>query len=115
MIARRVLLALSVGVLFLSRAQAQTPAVQYTWPTGISDWFHNFGTGTGVLSNSGSGDLLITENSATAGTGAAWSDGFNTIRDTPSPKYSSGQYGGADYTGLASLQFDMGHNGSGPI
>ncbi len=41
--------------------------------------FKNFGAGSGTLGNSG-GALTITETSATPGTGAAWSDGFNTIK-----------------------------------
>src|SRR5947207_1285964 len=110
MIARRILLVLGVAALFAAQAGAQTPGVLYTWPSTTSDWFKNFGGGTGVLSNSG-GALQIAESSATPGTGAAWSDGFNTDRES----HGSGSAGGLDLTGLASLQFDMGHNGSAPI
>jgi hypothetical protein len=64
------------------------------------------------LANSG-GALQITETSATPGTGAAFSDGFNTIRDVA--PFSSGCCGGLDLTGLSSLEYDMSQNGSGPI
>src|SRR5690242_10844073 len=109
---RHVLVALAAlagaGTLLGSQgARAQTPAVLYTFPSGTQDWFKNFGGGTGLLANSG-GALQITENSATAGTGAAWSDGFNTGKES----YGIGSAGGVDLTGLSSLQFDLGHNGS---
>ena len=81
---RRLLITLfALGLsLSLHQAKAQTPGVLYTWPSTTSDWYQNFGGGSGTLSNSG-GALQIAETSATPGTGAAWSDGFNTIRDTP--------------------------------
>ena len=102
------------GLSFLIHsASAQTPGVLYTWPSTTSDWFQNFGGGTATLSNSG-GALQIAETSGTAGTGNAYSDGFNTIRDTPAT-FGSGCCGGLDLTGLSSLEFDMGQNGSGPI
>src|SRR3982750_3050798 len=84
-----------------SQARAQTPGTLYTWPSGTQDWFKNFGAGTGTLGNSG-GALTITETSGTPGTGAAWSDGFNTIRDN-SP-FTTGCCGGIDLTGLSSLE-----------
>jgi hypothetical protein len=99
--------------LFLPYASAQTPDVVYTWPSGTQDWFKNFGAGTGTLSNSG-GALQIAETSGTPGTGAAWSDGFNTIHDA-SALFGSGCCGGIDLTGLSSLEFDMGHNGPNPV
>src|SRR3954452_15728705 len=87
--------------LLIPNAGAQTPGVLYSWnPAGVQDWFKNFGTGTGNLANSG-GSLQITETSATAGTGAAWTDGFNTIRDVA--PFTSGCCGGIDLTGLSSL------------
>jgi hypothetical protein len=99
--------------LVASQTQAQSPGVLYSWnPAGVQDWFKNFGTGTGNLANSG-GSLQITETSATAGTGAAWTDGFNTIRDVA--PFTSGCCGGIDLTGLSSLQFDLGHSGVGNI
>src|SRR5215212_385670 len=102
-----------IFALSVSHARAQTPGVVYTWPSGTQDWFKNFGAGTGTLSNSG-GALQITETSGTPGTGAAWSDGFNTIHDA-SALFGSGCCGGIDLTGLSSLQFDMGHNGPNPV
>ena len=104
---------LSAVLSLATTTRAQTPGTLYTFGSGISDWFKNFGTGTGTPSNS-AGSLLITETSATAGTGAAWSDGFNTIRDTP-PIFGSGCCGGIDLTGLSTLEFDLGHNGVGNV
>ena len=90
---------------------AQTPGVIYTWAGGTtSDWIQNFGSGTATLSNPG-GVLQILETSATAGASAAFSDGFNTARES----YGIGTAGGLDLTGLTSLQFVMGHNGVGNI
>ncbi len=92
--------------------RAQTPGVLYTWPSGVTDWFRNFGAAntSGTLANSG-GALQIAETSATAGGSQAFTDGFNTIRDA----FPSGSAGGLDVTGLSSLQFDIGHNGVGNI
>src|SRR4051812_14520507 len=58
--------ALAALGLVLPRANAQTPGVLYTWPTGTQDWFKNFGAGStsATLANSG-GALQITETSAT--------------------------------------------------
>ena len=95
------------------KAAAQTPGTLYTFPSGTQDWFRNFGAAStsATFSNSGgSGALLISETSTVAGGSQAFSDGFNTIRDL-----GTGQAGGLDLTGLSSLQFDMGHNGSAPI
>src|SRR4029078_909728 len=93
---------LAVLGLLISNVSAQTPDVLYTWPATTSDWFKNFGAGTGTLANSG-GALAITETSGTARQGAAWTDGVNTIRDTPA-LFGSGCCGGLDVTGLTSLQ-----------
>ncbi len=93
-------------------AAAQSPSTLYAFPAGTADWFKNFGTGTGTLGNSG-GALTITETSATPGTGAAWSDGFNTISDQA--PFTSGCCGGLDLYGLTSLSLDFGHNGAGPV
>ena len=108
------ILALTAILGLMSRARAQTPGVLYTFPSTTSDWGFNFGSGTATLSNS-AGSLLITETSATAGTGAAWSDNFNTIRDTPPGSFPSFCCGGLDLTGLSSLEFDIGHNGPNPV
>jgi len=100
--------------LLLTEARAQTPGVVYTWPTNASDWFFNFGGGgaSATYANSG-GALQITETSGTAGASVASSDGFNTIRDTTG--FGSGCCGGIDLTGLSSLEFDLGHNGTNPV
>lgn len=107
--------ALAVLGLLIPNANAQTPGVLYTWPSTTSDWSKNFGAGStsATLSNSG-GALQILETSATAGGTQAFSDGFNTIRDTPAT-FGIGCCGGIDLTGLSSLQFDLGHNGVGNV
>src|ERR1043166_908089 len=99
----------------LQKANAQTPGVLYTWPSTTSDWVKNFGAGStsATLANSG-GALQITETSTAAGGSQAFSDGFNTIRDTPA-SFGSGCCGGLELTGLSSLEFDMGHNGVGNV
>ncbi len=107
------LLALAGVGLSVKPAAAQSASSLYTFDSGVSDWAHNFGTGTGTLGNSG-GALTITETSATPGTGAAWSDGFNTIKDTGAP-FTSGCCGGLDLYGLSSISLDFGHNGSAPV
>jgi hypothetical protein len=101
--------------LALNHANAQTPGVLYTWPSGTQDWFRNFGAGntSAILSNSG-GALQITETSAAAGGSQAFTDGFNTSHDSGGLFFSGGA-GGLDVTGLSSLQFTLGHNGSAPI
>jgi hypothetical protein len=100
--------------LCLRSANAQTPGVLYTWPSTTSDWFRNFGAvnTSATLANS-AGSLQITETSATAGGSQAFSDGFNTIRDTAG--FGSGCCGGIDLTGLSALEFDMAHSGAGPV
>src|SRR4029079_13718175 len=62
--------------------------------------------------NSG-GALTITETSATPGTGAAWSDGFNTISDQA--PFTSGCCGVLDISGLSVISVDFGHNGASPV
>src|SRR5438552_4153626 len=84
----------------LHYANAQTPGVLYTWSSaGVQDWFKNFGavSTSATLDNPGPGALVITETSAAAGGSQAFSDGFNTIRD--SAPFSSGCCGGIDLTG----------------
>src|SRR5262245_55657650 len=74
---------------------AQTRGTIYSWTAaGLQDWFKNFGSGTATLSNPG-GILQILETSATAGASAAYSDGFNTARES----YGIGNAGGLDLTG----------------
>lgn len=116
MIALRILLTVGICIVFHAHAHAQTPGLLYTWSSpGVQDWFKNFGAGStsATLANS-SGALQITETSAAAGGSQAFADGFNTIRDA-SLLFPSGSAGGLDATGLSSLHFDMGHNGSAPI
>ena len=82
------------------------------FPAGIQDWFKNFGAGTGTLGNSG-GDLDNHRNQRNCRPGAAWSDGFNTIRDRA--PFTSGCCGGLDLTGLSGNSVDFGHNGANPV
>src|SRR5690349_12192040 len=107
------LLALGAVSMLAAPVAAQTESTLYSFASGTSDWFKNFGAGDGTLGNSG-GALTITETSATPGTGAAWSDGFNTIKDTGVP-FTSGCCGGLDLYGLSSISLDFGHNGSAPV
>ncbi|MEX0641862.1 MAG: hypothetical protein WD468_04135, partial [Pirellulales bacterium] len=105
-----------IGVCVASQAFAQTSGVLYTWaPAGVQDWFRNFGAANtaATLANPG-GAFEVTETSATAGGSQAFSDGFNTIRDA-SGLFGLGCCGGIDLTGLSSLEFDLGHNGTSPI
>src|SRR5690606_8559000 len=90
---------------------AQSPQVLYTWEgtAGVQDWARNFGTNTVTLDNDTPGILTITE-TGTPGTGVAIRDGFNRIIEA-----STGATGGLDLTGLNFLEFDMGHNGLGPV
>ena len=106
---------LAVFSVSIKAGHAQTAGTLYTFPTGTSDWFRNFGAAntSATLTNS-SGSLLITETSTVAGGSQAFSDGFNTIRDTPAT-FAAGCCGGLDLTGLSSLQFDLGHNGVSPV
>src|SRR5262245_28759812 len=102
MMTRRVLIpSLVLVCLLVSQTGAQTPGVLYTWSAGTSDWFKNFGAGStsATLGNSG-GALEIVETSTAAGGSQAFSDGFNTIRDTPAA-FGVGCCGGIDLTGLS--------------
>jgi hypothetical protein len=91
----------------------QSPGPIYTWngTANVQQWALNFGgTGAGVsLSNTIPGELTITE-TGTPGASIAPSDGANRIRES-----STVASGGLDLTGLTSLQFDIGHNGTAPI
>lgn len=106
--------AVSMTVCFATQAFAQTPGVLYTWTSGTSDWFRNFGAAsTSATFANSAGSLQITETSATLGGSQAFTDGFNTIRDVGG--FGSGCCGGIDLTGLSSLEFDIGHNGVNPV
>lgn len=95
----------------LHTAHAQSPQVLYTWEgTGnVQDWARNFGDNTVTLDNNTPGILTITE-TGTPGAGVAIRDGFNRIIEA-----STGASGGLDLTGLDFLEFDLGHNGVGPV
>src|SRR5678809_627952 len=109
------ILALAAILGLATTGRAQTAGTLYTFPSSTSDWFKNFGAGStsATLINSG-GALQILETSTAAGGSQAFSDGFNTIRDTPSV-FGIGCCGGIDLTGLGSLEFDLGHNGPNPV
>jgi hypothetical protein len=106
---------LAITSSLISTAKAQTPTVLYTFPSGVQDWFRSFGGGsTSATFANSAGALQIIETSAAVGGTQAFSDGFNTIRDA-SGIFPAGSAGGLDLTGLSSLQFDLGHNGSAPV
>lgn len=92
-------------------ANAQSPSVLYTWDgaASVDDWAKNFGTNNVTLDNSTPGVLTIVE-TGSAGSGVAIRDGFNRIIEA-----STGASGGLDLTGLDYLEFDLGHNGTGPV
>ena len=96
---------------FSSAALAQSPSVLYTWNgTGnVQNWVKNFGTNTLTLDNTIPGELTLIE-TGTAGSTVAVSDGANRVRES-----STAASGGTDLTGLDFLEFDLGHNGAGPI
>lgn len=109
------LLAASACALIVSPSFAQSPSVLYTWDnTGnaapnIESWVKNFGTNTVTLDNATFGTLTITE-TGSPGSTVAISDGSNRVRES-----AIGASGGTDVLGLDYLEFDLGHNGSGPI
>jgi hypothetical protein len=107
-------LALSIA----SIAAAQSPSVLYTWDnTGavspnVEAWNRNFGAAStsATLSNAVLGSLSIVETSTALGGSQAFTDGGNRVRES-----STASSGGTDLTGLDYLEFDLGHNGAGPI
>jgi hypothetical protein len=109
---RRIALA-SFGVLSLavsSVSLGQSAGPIYTWNgTGnVRGWVKNFGTNTATLSNLIPGELTILE-TGTTGEDLAITDGANVVRE------GSSASGGLDLTGLSSLEFDIGHNGTAPV
>jgi hypothetical protein len=109
-----------LSVTICSRTFGQSPSVLYTWDaTGnpspnLEAWTRNFGAGgtSATLDNLIPGTLTITETSTAAGLGLsqAFTDGANRVRES-----STSASGGTDLTGLDFLEFDLGHNGAGPI
>ncbi|MAT71644.1 MAG: hypothetical protein CMJ58_19230 [Planctomycetaceae bacterium] len=96
--------------LLATSAQAQSPRVLYTWDgaADVDDWAKNFGTNDVLLDNNVAGQLRIVEIGA-PGEDVAIRDGANRRLE------ESSATGGLDLTGLDFLEFDLGHNGSGPI
>ena len=85
--------------------------VLYTWAaTGNTQgWEKRFGDNESSPENSIDGELTALETGASVGKGWALGDGFNQIVENgPSS-------GGLDLTGRTSLEFDLGHNGLGPV
>jgi hypothetical protein len=101
-----------------SKCLAQSPGEIYSWDNSgnaqpnVESWFRSFGAGNTAasLDNSVAGALRIVETSSAAGASQAFSDGFNRVRES-----SVNSAGGLDLTGLSSLKFEMGHNGSAPV
>jgi hypothetical protein len=92
--------------------RAQSPRVLYTWDgTGsVQDWAKAFGDLQDVtLENTTAGELTITETGATEGATVAIRDGDNTVAE------GGASLGGLDLTGLEAIEFDLGHNGAGPV
>jgi hypothetical protein len=91
---------------------ADPPGAQvlYTWAgTGNpQNWAKRFGDNDSSPQNSIDGELTAEE---TGGAGKSWAlgDGFNQIVENGLSE------GGLDLTGRTSLEFDIGHNGVGPV
>jgi hypothetical protein len=98
-----------------SSAFGQAASALYTWDASgnatpnVENWVKNFGTNTVTLDNTTPGELRIVE-SGGAGADVAISDGANRVRES-----STAASGGTDVTGLDFMEFELGHNGSGPI
>lgn len=101
-----------------SPSAAQSPGEIYSWDNSgnaepnTEQWIRNFGAAntSATLDNANPGLLTIVETSAAAGASQAFTDGFNRIRES-----SINSSGGLDLTGLNSLRFELGHNGSSPV
>lgn len=102
------------AALLATQAIAQSPSSLYSFDgTGdIRAWIRSFGASntSATLANTTPGALTITETSATAGGSQAFSDGFNRVRES-----STAASGGLDLTGLSSLKWRLGHNGSSSV
>jgi len=98
--------------------RAQSPSALYTWDdTGnaapnVEQWYRNFGAAStsATLDNLTFGELRIIETSTALGGSQAFTDNGNRVRES-----FSATGGGTDLTGLSYLEFDLGHNGAGPI
>lgn len=101
-----------------TQASAQSPSALYTWDSSgnavpnVESWVYNFGAAntSATLSNTIPGELTIAETSTALGGSVAITDGGNRVRES-----STGASGGTDVLGLDFLEFDIGHNGAGPI
>lgn len=103
-----------------ANALAQSASVLYTFDNSgnavpnIEAWIRGFGAAgtSATLDNNIAGTLTITETSANPNEGLdqAFSDGFNRVRESSIPAS-----GGLDLTGLDFLEWDLGHNGVGPV
>lgn len=101
-----------------SIALGQLPSVLYTWDASgnaepnIENWVRNFGAAStsATLDNATAGRLTIVETGATLGGSQAFTDGANRVRES-----ALAASGGTDLTGLDFLEFDLGHNGAGPV
>ncbi|MBC8106428.1 MAG: PEP-CTERM sorting domain-containing protein [Anaerolineae bacterium] len=117
MLSRRVLSTSFAALLIApcAAALAQSAGPIYTWdnsgnPTpNIEAWAKNFGANTVTLDNNVAGELTVIE-SGGAGQDVAITDGANRVRES-----STAASGGTDLTGLSYLEFDLGHNGTGPV
>lgn len=103
-----------LAVLFAADARAQSPGALYSWAgTGnIQQWMRSFGAAStsATLDNTVAGTLRVIETSGSAGASQAFSDDFNRVRELP-----SAASGGLDLTGLSSLRWTLGHNGSAAV
>ncbi|MBI4587155.1 MAG: hypothetical protein HY717_24345 [Planctomycetes bacterium] len=93
--------------------RAPLKRILYTWAgTGNPQgWIKHGVTGSNevVFDNSTDGELAVIEEGADPGAFVLVSDGFNDIEE------GGPSQGGLDLTGMESLEFDLGHNGTGPV
>jgi hypothetical protein len=121
----RLAVALVASIGLSSLAMAQSPSVLYTWDHSFGagagpnteGWGYDFGAaGQGLsLSNATDGVLTFTETLA----GGDWAiiDNYNGYKESAARSNLSGSFsiGGADFTGLDSIELDISHNGVGTI
>ena len=105
-----------ISLSLCSQTFAQAPSALYTWDASgnpspnVENWVKNFGTNTVTLDNTTTPGALTIIETGTAGEDIAMSDGANRVRES-----ATSASGGTDVTGLDYMEFDLGHNGSGPI